>query len=138
MPVKTEKPEQLFAAVFVQKKRQERSLFELNSKKRRGDFFNKLCHRYFEILDQRFMESISTSNFEEILKILKREGAQEECYVLSTYEELDAKAKSLSQALEECEGRGLPGIILCVPDKLAYFEAEQEIGPPPRFLLKRN
>lgn len=138
MPVKTEKPEQLFVAAFVEKKRQERSLFELNSKKRRGDFFNKLCHRYFEILDQRFMESISISNFEEILKILKREGAEEECYVLSSYEELDAKTKSLSQALEECVGKGLPSIILCIPDKLAYFEAEQEIGPLPRFLLKRN
>ena len=77
-------------------------------------------------------------DFAHFVEKAKKEGAKEECYVLSTCEELYAKTKSLSQALEECVGSGLPSIILCIPDKLAYFEAEQEIGPPPRFLLKKN
>jgi hypothetical protein len=32
----------------------------------------------------------------------------------------------------------MPSIVSCIPGKLAYFEAEQENGPPPRFILKRN
>jgi hypothetical protein len=63
-----EQAEQLFVETFIQKNRRARAIFELNSKKRRGDFFHKLCHQYFGVLDQRFMERISSSNVEYILK----------------------------------------------------------------------
>jgi len=42
----------------------------------------------------------------------------------------------LSEALEQCVGRGMPNILICIPNQHAYFEAEQEVGPPPRFIIK--
>jgi hypothetical protein len=44
---------------------------------------------------------------------------------------------SLTSALKVAVGEGFPSIISCIPGKLAYFEAEQGYGPPPRFMLKR-
>ena len=35
-------------------------------------------------------------------------------------------------------GMGMPSIVICIPGRLAYFEAEQVYGPPPRFLLKHD
>ncbi len=128
--------EKLFIESFVKKNKRDRSLFELNSKKKRGNFFNKLCHRYDEIIDSRYMEKIQTSSSIDIFNLLKKEGAKKDCYILSYLEELDGHRMPLSDALKECVGRGMPSIVSCIPGKLAYFEAEQEAGPPPRFILR--
>jgi hypothetical protein len=51
---------------------------------------------------------------------------------------LSMVSMSLTSALEVAVGEGFPSIISCVPGKLAYLEAEQSLGPPPRFILKRK
>lgn len=84
------------------------------------------------------MVKISTPNSSsrEIFKILIEEGAGRDCYVISCFEDLDKRRIPLENALDNCVGRGMPSIVICNPYQLAYFEAEQEIGPPPRFILK--
>jgi hypothetical protein len=53
-------------------------------------------------------------------------------------EEIDGSKIPLSEALKKVVGYGMPSIVACTEGALAYFEAEQVIGPPPRFLLKRK
>lgn len=129
-----------FVESFVLKNKRERSIFELNSKKKRKNFFSKLCHRYNDIIDNRFMTELSApnSNYSEIYRLLMEEGAGRDCYLISYFEELDGKRIPLAQALKNCVGGGMPSIVICDPGKLAYFEAEQQAGPPPRFLLKKK
>lgn len=127
-----------FVKTFILKNKRERSIYELKSKKKRRDFFSKLCHRYNEIIDPRFMIKIEPPNSSsmDIFQVLRKEGAGENSYLMSFLDELDGKKMSLSEALENCVGIGMPSIVICTPEKLAYFEAEQEAGSPPRFLLK--
>lgn len=77
------------------------------------------------------------SNPEKIAEIMKMHGAGEICYSISWCEEIDGKELPLLMALEKAVGFGMPSIVSCIPGKLAYFEAEQEYGAPPRFILKR-
>lgn len=122
-----------FVRTFVIKERQERALFELASHNKRGQFFNKLCHDFEQILDDRFMTTVKEPIFNE----LKSYGAPKNCYVMS-WGELDGRTLPLFDALDEIIGFGFPSLVLCIPRKLAYFEAEQEKGPSPRFLLRKD
>ncbi len=130
--------EKEFVETFVLKKKRERSIFELNSKKKRRVFFSKLCHRYADIIDSRYMKELKSQNSSpsDIFQILMKQGAGNNCYMLSYFEDLDGKSMPLTEALDNCVGRGMPSVVICDPGKLVYFEAEQESGPPPRFILK--
>jgi len=132
--------EESFVQAFVRSERRDRALFELGSPKRRGDFFNKLSHRFTSILDERFMKAIPAPNScaDDICKLLKAEGAPKTCYVMSSASNVGSQEVPLAEALLKVVGMGLPSIVSCIPGKLAYFEAEQEAGAPPRFILKRN
>jgi hypothetical protein len=56
---------------------------------------------------------------------------------VSWSEAIDGKELPLLAALENAVGFGMPTIISCIPGKLAFFEAEQEVLPSHRFILKR-
>ena len=129
--------EEEFIRSFVIKLKREHALFDLASPKKRDRFLGKLCHEYYEILDDRYIEKIQTSFADDTHQLLKTHGAQENCYVLSFNEAVDGKELPLAEALSQVVGYGMPSIVICIPGKLAYFEAEQNYGPPPRFLLKR-
>lgn len=51
--------------------------------------------------------------------------------------EYDGQFVPLADALDSLVGYGFPSILICIPNTLAYFEAEQSFGPPPRYLLRR-
>ncbi|WP_141434499.1 hypothetical protein [Bacillus sp. 03113] len=131
--------EELIVKAFFTKRIQQRVLFELFSEKRRMDAMNRLNHNYSTTLRKEFMIEISkpNSDSEEIEKLLKKQGASENCYAMSWNDKIDGKHISLSSALEVAVGEGFPSIISCIPGKLAYFEAEQVYGSPPRFILSR-
>jgi hypothetical protein len=74
---------------------------------------------------------------DDIAELLKQHGAGKQCYAISFNEDIDGKDLPLLTALEHAVGYGFPSLIVCIPDKLAYFEAEQVYGPPPRYILKR-
>lgn len=108
-------------------------------KDKRHDALGRLCHNYRTTLRMEYMKEIPkpNSDYEEIAKLLKRYGAGDTCYAISWSETIDGKELPLLAALEKAVGYGMPSIISCIPGKLAFFEAEQEVLPSPRFILKR-
>jgi hypothetical protein len=77
------------------------------------------------------------SDYHDILSYLRLKHAPEMCYVISTIKDIDGQFIPLTDALKRAVGFGLPSIVICIPGKLAYFEAEQVVGLPPRYLLER-
>ncbi|RFU60133.1 hypothetical protein [Bacillus sp. V59.32b] len=132
--------EKIIVKSFFAKRLQDRVLFELSSSKKRKDALSRLSHTYFTTLREKYMFEIPKPNSDpfEIAKLMKEHGAGELCYAISWDEEIDGRELSLLTALEVAVGEGFPTIISCIPGKLAYFEAEQEYGPPPRFILSRK
>ncbi|WP_299095735.1 hypothetical protein [uncultured Metabacillus sp.] len=131
--------EEIIIKSFFNKRIQERVLFELFSQKKRDNVMNRLCHNYLDTFRKEFMIEIPTPNSDpgEIEKLMKNQGAGNDCYVISWNDTIDGKHMSLTSALKVAVGEGFPSIISCIPGKIAYFEAEQEYGSPPRFILKR-
>ncbi|MEM4992581.1 hypothetical protein WKH56_08570 [Priestia sp. SB1] len=131
--------EKIIIKSFFAKRIQDRVLFELSSTKKRKDALSRLCHTYKTTLKEEYMIAIEKPNSDpvEIAALLKKNGAGNTCYVVSWNEEIDGKELPLLTALEKAVGYGMPTIIACIPNKLAYFEAEQEVLPSPRFILQR-
>jgi hypothetical protein len=132
--------EEVFVNAFVWKNRRERALFELGSESKRGKFLDRLCHDYKGIFDTRYLQPFPELGHDPagLLKRLKGLGAGETCHVISSNDEVDGKQLALKDAIEATLGFGFPSIIICAPDSLAYFEAEQVQGPPPRYLLVKR
>jgi hypothetical protein len=131
--------ETIFVTNFVQKSRRERTVFELSSVARRGKFLNRLCHNFANIFDARYVQPI-LERIDEInlRQRLEKQGAKKTAHVVSCNDSVDGKLLSLEEAIKAVLGYGLPSIIICAPDSLAYFEGEQEKGSPPRFLLVKH
>lgn len=125
---------------FFNKRVQERVLFELFSpSKRQERGLDRLCHNYRDTLRTEYLTEIPKPNSDpdEIVKLLKKRGAEEICYAMSFNTDIDGRHLRLIEAIEKAVGFGFPSFILCVSNKLAYFEAEQSFGPPPRFIVKK-
>lgn len=130
--------EKMIIKNFFVKGYHERVIFELNSKKKRLDAFHRLCHNYENVLVNTYMEEYDGSNYLEIYRILKSYGAKDSCYVMSYNSLIDGRYMELEEALEVAVGFGMPSLIVCDPNKLVYFEAEQVQGAPPRYILRRS
>ncbi|MFJ7730239.1 hypothetical protein ACIQXV_29710 [Neobacillus sp. NPDC097160] len=132
--------EEIIVKSFFNKGIQQRMLFELSSSKKRGDAIGRLNHNYLDTLRNEFMFEIPKPNSdpEEIEKLIKEQGAGKNCYVMSWHSGVDGKELPLKTAIEELIWYGMPSIISCIHGKLAYFQAEQDFGSPPRFMLKRT
>jgi len=129
--------EEIIVKSFFVKRIQQRVLHELSSPQKRTDVFG----RRNDFLRTEFMLEISTPNSDpgEIEKLLKKQGAGNTCYVMTSLEsDIDGKELPLIKALEDLIWSGSPFIISCIPHKLAYFQGEQSYGPPQRFILKRQ
>ena len=131
--------EEIIVKAFFAKRIQQRVLFEFYSPQKREDAIHRLCHDYSVTFREEFMIEIPKPNSSpvEIENLLKKQGAGSDCYAISWNGSIDGKHLDLRSALEKAVGSGFPSIISCISGKLAYFEAEQEYGPPPRFILKR-
>ncbi len=131
--------EELFVNAFVQKARRERVLFELGSGSKRGRFLNRLCHDFAGVFDARYLRPApEAGGGAMVLRLLRASGAAGVCHVISCDEAVDGKQLPLGEAVRATVGFGLPSVLVCAPASLAYFEAEQEKGAPPRFLLVKN
>ncbi|WP_409296783.1 hypothetical protein V1498_02715 [Peribacillus sp. SCS-26] len=131
--------EKVIVKAFFTKRLQDRVMFELSSAKKRTDALSRLCHSYRETLREEYLFSIPKPNSEAkaIEKLLKQHGAGDTCYVISWNDEIDGRELPLTIALERAVGMGMPSLVSCIPGSLAYFQAEQEVLPSPRYLLKR-
>ena len=101
----------------------ERIKLLLNSKKGRAKFISKLDH--FNAFENKYITNLP-SNFttEMILEYLKKKGASDDCYILSSMSSLDKRNLLLRDALDSVYGRGFGCIISCVPGGLLYYEGE--------------
>ena len=131
--------EESFITNFVQKTRRERASFELGSESRRGRFLNRLCHDFAGVFDARYLQPLSeTEDAAGLRGLLEKLGAKRTCHVISCNDAVDGKELPLEEAIRAVMGYGLPSVLICASDSLAYFEAEQEKGTPPRFLLIKH
>ena len=131
--------EEAFVSNFVQKSRRERASFELGSESQRGRFLNRLCHDFAGVFDARHLQPlVAPEDSVSLQKRLRSLGAKKTCHVISCNEAVDGKEIPVGDAIQAIMGYGLPSILICAPDSLAYFEAEQVRGPPPRFLLVKH
>jgi len=71
------------------------------------------------------------------IELLKETGATSTCYVLLWDEEIDGKELPLDVAMKKVMNCGMLILVICEPGNVGYFQAEQEVLPTPRFLLKR-
>ncbi|QGM29481.1 hypothetical protein GI482_03400 [Bacillus sp. N3536] len=129
--------EEIIVKTFFEKRIQQRVLFELSSPQKRYDAFG----RRNNFIRKELMLEIPKPNSdpEEIEKLLKKQGAGNLCYVITSAEsDVDGKELPLIKALEDLIWSGLPFIISCIPNKLAYYQGEQAYGSPEKYILKRR
>ncbi|MEH7146771.1 hypothetical protein [Priestia megaterium] len=131
--------EEIVVRTFFERRIQERVMFELFSPKKRDKALHRLNHDYKRNLREQYMIEIPTPNScaSELANLLKKHDAGKQCYALSFNKDIDEKKLPLLTALEHAVGYGFPSLIVCIPNKLAYFEAEQGYGPPPRYTFMR-
>ena len=131
--------ERVLVQSFFVKRVQERVLHELFTPKKRDMALQRLDHRYLSMLKNDYLIEIKPPNSwpDDTYDLLKQYGAPDTCYCLSENELISGKTLPLREALEHAIGFGFASIISCIPGELAYFEAEQSLGPPPRYLLKK-
>lgn len=131
--------ENIVRSLFV-RRIQERIIHELHSPKKRSNAIHRLSHNYRDILVGEYMGEISKiyATCVDIFDLLRGNGFGEECYSISCNKKIDGKYSSLRFALEQAVGYGLPSLVVCTYNQLAYFEGEQERGSPPRFLIHKK
>ncbi|AFU13424.1 TPA: hypothetical protein QCY38_004575 [Bacillus toyonensis] len=134
------KLEEIIVKSFFTKRLQNRVLFELSSSKKRKDAIGRLCHNYRTTLREEYMIEIPKPNScpIDIGDLLKKHGAVDSCYAILWDTKIDGKTLPLLDALEAAVGMGMPSILYSITNQVAYFEAEQETLPSPRFILKRT
>ena len=117
---------------FVYRNRRERVLFELGKREKK----NGLMWYFQNCLDPSYMHGIRThiKDAEHLYRILKEEGAENECYVLADGRSYDDKIP-LMRAIEENLFRG-PYFML-LGDGLAYFESEPDVMSE-RYMLRKG
>jgi hypothetical protein len=98
----------------------------LDSERRRKKLLDGLYHFYD--FDSRFSTLVpgGNKNSDFLLPALRKLGAGESCYLMSTDRELDMLDMSLAEALVEVADAfaGDATFISCIPGKLAYFQGE--------------
>ncbi|MBJ8076969.1 hypothetical protein JDS92_16595 [Bacillus cereus group sp. N12] len=134
------KLEEIIVKSFFNKRLQNRVLFELSSSKKRKDAIGRLCHNYRTTLREEYMIEIPKPNScpIDIGDLLKKHRAVDSCYARSWDTKIDGKTLPLLDTLEVAVGMGMPSILYSITNQVAYFEAEQETLPSPRFILKRT
>ncbi|MDO3412513.1 hypothetical protein QWJ34_22300 [Saccharibacillus sp. CPCC 101409] len=130
--------EERFVRQFCRKRIRERLLFELGSPNKRKAAMSRFSHNYADILIEEYRNELNKHDVHAtwIIGQLKKLGAAESVYCLSYLEGIDGRSLGLDEAVRLVYGAGMPSIIVC-GSSLAYFEAEQSAGAPPRFILKR-
>ncbi len=126
------KQEEKFVKTFIKPNRRERYLIQLASKKRRDTFTPVLAHN-FEFIPEYAIKIPPSKQSTKLIEILLNDkGAKENCHIISENKEIDGKDIPLNKALSEVVGYNMGTILICIPEKLAYYESE-DIGE--RYIL---
>lgn len=113
-----------FVRSFIISEKQERYLSLLKNKKGRLKIRFGFNHRNdlnptYATLIPKNLQSVDS-----VERLLKKKGASNDCYVLSSNSNTNEEFMALDNALEETLGKGMGTLISCIPGKLAYFELE--------------
>jgi len=126
--------EQALVEAFVVPRKRERLLSLLSNPRRRRTILDSLYH--FDDLDDRFVEYLPPSQHspEGIAEALRRYGAPDTAWVISTDDGLDGREMPLDEVLTRIVGCFEGTLLSCIPGKLGFFEGE---GPEDRCVLRR-
>jgi hypothetical protein len=123
-------------ALFVEANYRARFRDALADPRRRTKLRARLDH--FDRIDARFAASVPTNRQHSrfLSPELKRCGAENDCYVVSSDDDLDGRIVPLGEALTEIVDAGsmFGTFISCTPGRLAYFHGEDL---KERFILQR-
>ena len=125
--------EESFVNSYIIKNRRERLLFELWGKKRE-DGIGRFCHRADTLIDASKIKLKGQYILTELRDVVAATKSRK-CYVISFFEELDAKEFNKDEVLDLIIGCGMPSI--AVFDDFAIIETEQEQGPAIKYLLQK-
>jgi hypothetical protein len=122
--------EETFIRRFVARDRRERWLTLLAQAKSRSRITSRLYHHASAEFAPKFVTELEHTNAAGLLKGLRNLGAGHECRVVSNVDD-DGSRQPLASAVEQHYAWNDGTVLICVPDRLAYVEAEDE-----RFILR--
>ena len=122
-------------ALFIEPMWRSRFRESLGNERRRRKLVGQLDH--FRHLDMRYATRILSrqQDAQKLAATLRRGGASDRCWVMSSDEAVDCRALKLRDALAAIDGGEFGTFISCVPGRLAYFHGE-EIDE--RYVLERH
>lgn len=128
-------PEDLerFVRAFIEKPKRDRWLTLLNSAKGRKKLTYSFHHSYE--FDERWSTFVGdVHSAVEIASRLRKLGAGPTAYLLSSDWDLDGQTLPLDEALGEILNSDSGHYLICIPDRLAFFESEDR---DERYVLHR-
>ena len=114
-----------FIKNFVVKDRRDRVEFQLSNSSKRDQFVQKLNHSYAEVLDMRKLKALP--NTRDDFEYIKNElgiQSQNQCYVISNYDDIDDCLLEFETAFNKGYGRGFATIVINLQGDKLYLETE--------------
>jgi hypothetical protein len=122
-----------FVKTFIQKRLQERIIWELASEKKRRHAILRFSHYTDEIVKHQYI--LKKSNKLNIIQLLHELTAEASCYVIAADKhELDGQQMTLDTAVQRCFD-GWPAIMI-ISKKLAVIETEAVFGTADKYILR--
>jgi hypothetical protein len=109
-------------ALFLERQHRARFRAALADDKLRRKLRNKLAH--FAWLDERYVESVATTDAETMARQLHGEGAPSTCVLVAQDHLLDGRELALQEALRAVLHDGDAALLSCLPGRLAVFSDE--------------
>lgn len=130
--------EREIVSCFLKKEKQERILWELQSRKKRSQVMWKICDT--TLIDERCIHKVSYSSAEELIEECKKRGASMKPYIFRLdYIGSLPQDISIPHAIEMVMDGWWNPCLLYLGNGVAYFQGMQEKGAPERcILLSKN
>lgn len=126
--------EELFLRTFIDRKKRQRWLDLMSSPKSRRKITQRLYDGPPGDFDPTQIEELEHTNADALVAKLTAMGAGTKCWIIAADDNVDWTEEPLREAVEATYGGWREGVVLiCVPDRLAYVEAE--LG---RFILRAS
>lgn len=120
---------------FFNKRSYERLLYELTSKKKRGDFLCKMSHTSKLYIGNCILsEFIMPPKIDDIITFLN----DKKCYIISAYDKYDGKICEITDVLSDIWANGMPYMVVNLHCDRAYLETEYNFSEHVSYFLKVN
>lgn len=116
--------------LFFVKKRRERMKYVFSSKEKRREAYFR--YNSGDYIDKSFIKyQVNKLSMQDIYKMLIEEGGNKKCFMISCSE---SGLYNTEDALKRAMNNGL-GAMLYLGNGVGYFQGEQYIGSPERYIL---